>query len=331
MPAPASTPCANGFPEPAPHLSDAARRYFHEAFSRAERDAMRLPPLGDVAAWSRRNGEELRKREAGNAALRARYPVDAQPARLGGIGVTDLRPRRGAMAGKVLLYTHGGGFVGGASHDALDSTLPLCHETGLRIVSIDYTLAPAADHAAIGHQVLAVLAALYAQGLSPADVGMYGDSAGATIAASAMLRARDRGLPLPAGLVLWSPWADLGCSGDAYRTLVDAEPFYATDFLERVARCYAGTSALWDPLVSVLNADYTAGYPPTLIQCGTRELLLSDAVRLHRRMRDAGVEAELDLYDGLWHVFQFKPIDTPEAALARARTGHFLRRRLGLS
>ena len=320
------------FPEPAPHLSAEARQYFAESFSRAERDAMRLPAVDDLEGWRRRNEEELRAREAGNAALLARFAPGIRPACVGGVPVTDIRPRRGEIAGKVLLYTHGGGFVGGAAHDALDSTLPLAEETGLRILSIDYTLAPAADHAVIGEQVVSVLAAVYAQGFGPADVGVYGDSAGATIAASAMLRARDRGLALPSGLVLWSPWADLTCSGDSVRTLADAEPFYTPDaFLATLAQCYAGASAITDPLVSVLYADYASGYPPTLIQCGTRELLLSDSVRLHRRMLDGGVAAELDLYDGLWHVFQFKPVDSPEAVLGRARTARFLLRRLGIS
>ncbi|HSW14449.1 MAG TPA: alpha/beta hydrolase [Solimonas sp.] len=328
-PAPIST---HGFPEPAAHLSEEARRYFRETFSRAERDALRLPAADDVEGFQQRNKEELRRREPMNAALLERYAPELRPIRLGGVAVSDIRPARGALPGKALLYVHGGGFVGGAAHDALDSTLPLAEETGLRILSVDYTPAPEADHALIGEQVLAVLAALYAQGFAPGDIAIYGDSAGATIAASAMLRARARGLPLPAALVLWSPWADLSCGGDSYRTLVDAEPFYTEDtFFAIAARSYAGESALADPLVSVLFADYAPGYLPTLIQCGTRELLLSDAIRLHRRMLDSGVDVELELYDGLWHVFQFKPVDSPEAALARNRTGRFLLRRLGVA
>ena len=320
------------FPEPAPHLSEEAQRFFREAFSRADRDAIQIPAPTDHDGWRQRNAAEMRSREPMNAALLARYSSDLGSIVLGGVGVTDIRPSRGALADKVLLYTHGGGFVGGASHDALDSTLPLAEETGLRILSIDYTPAPGADHTRIGEQVLAVLCALYEQGIPPADVAIYGDSAGATIAAAAMLRARDRGMPLPAALVLWSPWADLTCSGDTYRTLADAEPFYAADtFLTTVARCYAGASELSDPSVSVLFANYASGYMPTLIQCGTRELLLSDAVRLHRRLRDSGVDAELEIYDGLWHVFQYKPIESPEATLARARTGQFLLRRLGVA
>ncbi|MES2490704.1 MAG: alpha/beta hydrolase fold domain-containing protein, partial [Pseudomonadota bacterium] len=270
---------ASGFPEPAAHLSQEAQQYFRDVFSRAERDAMRLPAAEDVDGWQQRNAEEIRKREPMNARLLAQYGSDLQTIKLGGVTVSDIRPKRGVIAGKVLLYTHGGGFVGGASHDALDSTLPLAEETGLRIVSIDYTPAPKADHTFIGEQVLAVLTALYAEGFSARDIAIYGDSAGATIAASAMLRARDRGLPLPAALVLWSPLADMTCSGDSYRTLADSEPFYKEAFLTTGARCYAGKTSLADPLVSVLFADYTPGFLPTLIQCGTRELLLSDAVR----------------------------------------------------
>ncbi|MDM4769880.1 alpha/beta hydrolase [Solimonas sp. SE-A11] len=322
---------ATGFPEPASHLSKEALRYFREMFSRQERDAMQFPAVEDIAGWQRRNREEMGKRESMNAGLLERYGAELQRIHMGGVPVADIRPARGAIPGKALLYVHGGGFVGGAACDALDSTLPLAEETGLRILSVDYTPAPEADHALIGEQVLAVLASLYAQGFSPGDVGIYGDSAGATIAASAMLRARLRGLPLPAALVLWSPWADLTCSGDSYRTLTDAEPFYKEAFLAIGARCYAGESTADDPLVSILFADYAPGYLPTLIQCGTRELLLSDAIRLHRRIQDSGVEAELDIYDGLWHVFQFKPIDSPEAIQARKRTGEFLLQRLGVA
>ena len=322
---------ATGFPDLAPHLSEEARRYFHAAFSRAERDGMQLPDIDDVAGWQLRNTTELSKREAMNAELLARYGAELRSLELGGVAVSDIRPARGAIAGKALLYVHGGGFVGGSASDALDSTLPLAEETGLRILSIDYTTAPDADHARIGEQVLAVLSALYQQGHTPKDLAIYGDSAGATIAAAAMLRARARGLALPAALVLWSPWADLTCSGDTYRTLIDAEPFYTEIFLATAARCYAGNSELSDPLVSVLHADYASGFLPTLIQCGTRELLLSDAVRLHRHMLDSGVDVQLEIYDGLWHVFQFKPIDCPESALARGRTGRYLLQRLGVA
>lgn len=321
---------ATGFPDLAPHLSEEARTYFHTSFSLAERDGARLPSIDDVAGWQRRNAIELSGREARNADLLARYGAELRSLEIGGVAVTDIRPSRGAIDGKALLYVHGGGFVGGSAHDALDSTLPLAEETGLRILSVDYTTAPDADHARIGEQVLCVLAALYEQGYTPSDLAIYGDSAGATIAASAMLRARECGLALPSALVLWSPWADLTCSGDTYRTLVDAEPFYKQAFLAAVARCYAGESELSDPLVSILYADYRSGFLPTLIQCGTRELLLSDSVRLHRHLLDSGVDAQLEIYDGLWHVFQFKPIDCPEAACARRRTGRFLLQRLGL-
>ena len=321
----------HGFPEPAAHLSVEARRYFLEAFSRGARDAERLPAIDDVEGFSRRKSLELRQRVPMNEALLQRYSPHIQTIDLGGVSVSDIRPASGTVEGKVLLYTHGGGFVTGTAGDALDSTLPLAHESGLRILSVDYTTAPEADHARIGEQVVAVLNALYVQGLAPSDIAVYGDSAGAAIAASALLRAREGGLPLPAALVLWSPWADLTRSGDSYLTLADAEPFYADALLATAARAYSGASCLSDPLVSVLFADYTPGWLPTLIQCGTREILLSDSVRLHRRMQDAGADAVLELYDGLWHVFQFKPIDSPEALRARSRTIRFLKQQLGIA
>lgn len=321
-----------GFSDPAPHLSKVAKRYFFDNFSKDQRDGLNLPAPDDFTAWKVRSEAELTARIPMNEALLSEFPATLKPDTLGHVRVTMITPNSIAPTDKRIVYVHGGGFVGGASHDALDSTLPLAHEIGLPIISIDYTLAPHARHDQITDEVVSVLAALYKARANPTDICIYGDSAGATIAGAAMLKAAARDVPLPAALVLWSPWTDLACTGDSYETLKDAEPFYGRKtFLKTAAQCYAGDTNVADPAVSILYADYSADFLPTLIQCGTREMLLSDSVRLHKQMLNQGATVTLDLYDGLWHVFQFKPIDGAEAQAARTRTVNFFRKHLGIA
>jgi acetyl esterase/lipase len=157
---------------------------------------------------------------------------------------------------------------------------------------------------------------------------MMGDSAGGCIAAAATLALRDRGLPVPAALVLLSPCTDLAGGGDTNVTL---EP---VDYLDRATGAanrdaYAGGADLADPLVSPIHGDFTKGYPPVLLQAGTRELLLSDSVRLHRVLRAAGRASRLEIFEGMPHVFQSLFADTPEGQAAWADMTDFWAEYLG--
>jgi acetyl esterase/lipase len=261
--------------------------------------------------------------------LRARYDADLQECRINGVPVVDIRPKGWTDEGKVVVYTHGGGYVGGIASDALDSTLPLATEGSYRIISVSYQLAPHARFPQVTDESCAVLEGLLDAGFGLDDIAILGDSAGGGLAAATALKLRDRGRGLVAALVLWSPWTDLTGSGDSYFTLADAEPFYRYDSLLAAARdCYVGDGNPRHPYASPLFADFSQGFPATLIQVGTRELLLSDAVRLNRALSDAGQYVELDVYEGMWHVFQFKPIDIPEALAARKKSIRFLDQKL---
>ena len=143
----------------------------------------------------------------------------------------------------------------------------------------------------------------------------------------AVLKQRDEGAALPAAVLLFSPWADLSNSGDTALTLPEADPTLSyAGLLANSARAYAGNLDLKDPRVSPLYGDFSKGFPPTLIQDGTRTILLSDSVRSYRALKAAGQDAVIDLYEGMWHVFQGAP--APEAAEALASAGAFLRQRL---
>ena len=130
-----------------------------------------------------------------------------------------------------------------------------------------------------------------------------------------------------AAVLLFSPWADLSNSGDTAITLPEADPTLSYGgLLANSALAYAGGLALTDPRVSPLYADFASGFPPTLIQDGTRTILLSDSVRSYRALKSAGQDVAIDLYEGMWHVFQGAP--APEAADALSSAGAFLRQRL---
>ena len=306
-------------------ISPEARVYFEREFSADRRDGLSYPELHDLAGWRAYNRAELEQRACYNQELRQRYQPLLTGSTLAGVPILDIQPRGWTDNGKVIIYTHGGGYVGGTATDALDSTLPLAEESRLRVISVDYTLAPHAKFPQITDETTAVVRALLNTGYRTQDIAIFGDSAGGGLAASTALKVRDQGLGLLAGVVLWSPWADLTGSGDTYLTLAPVEPFFRFDvLLQRAALAYAGPAGRTHPYASPVFSDFSPGYPRTLIQAGTRELLLSDSVRLYQKMDSAGIPVKLDLYEGMWHVFQFKPIDSPEARRARQVTCEFL-------
>ncbi len=308
-----------------PSISREAAAYFKETFTRAARDGLFYPEPDDREGWTRFNEAAIAERAGYNAALIRRYSPQLERRTVAGVPVVDIRPEEWRHKDKVVVYTHGGGYVGGQAEDALDSTLPLATESGLRIISISYTLAPHAKFQRVTDETVAVLHGLRAEGVAVQDIAILGDSAGGGLAAATALKYRDIHRELLAGVVLWSPWCDLTGGGDSYATLSDVEPFFTyPEHLRKAALAYAEFNQMSNPYASPLFGDFAAGYPPTLIQVGTHELLLSDSVRLYRSLRAAGQSACLDIYDGMWHVFQFKPIDSPEAQAARRRTAEFL-------
>lgn len=223
-----------------------------------------------------------------------------------------------------LLDFHGGGYVYNPGRAGLVIAVWAAHATGLPVTTVDYRMPPEHPYPAALDDCTAVYGALAAD--NPDRLGLIGLSAGGALVASVLLRAREEGLAMSAGAVLLSPWSDLAARSDSLWTLEDLDPSVtSTDGdLDGCAVLYLGDTPREDPLASPVYADYSPDLPPALLVTGTRDLLLSDTVRLHQRMRAGGVHAQLMVYEGMWHGFLYD--DMPEARVAWAEIADFLQR-----
>jgi monoterpene epsilon-lactone hydrolase len=177
--------------------------------------------------------------------------------------------------------------------------------------------------------VVAVWKAVLSSGVKPESIGMMGDSAGAGLAAGSVLKMRDRHLPLPGALYLLSPSVDLSGAGDTSTTLAPVDPVLAPDTSAWSREAYAAVTDQKNPYVSPVYGDYTQAFPPTLIQAGTREMLLSGAVREYQAIRSGGHEAVLDIYEGLPHDWFGLIPQAPETKTAVSRASDFFASHLG--
>jgi acetyl esterase/lipase len=269
---------------------------------------------------ARHDADIARAEPAALAAAKAQN-VSVREAMLGGVPVVEVTPPNYKDDRTVLLHVHGGGFVLGSAKSSLGADVLMSLATGKRSISIDYTVAPRGNWRTVTDQVVAVYKAVLALGYAPHAIGLYGDSAGGNIVPASVFKLRDQALPLPGALVLLSPCVDLNLNGDTETTLREADP--ALDFALNQAflAAYAPAEEYRNPYVSPIYGDFSKGFPPVLIQAGTKELVLSDAVRLFQAVKTSGGSAELDIYEGMTHVFQAYMTGTPEqrAAYTEAR------------
>lgn len=238
-------------------------------------------------------------------------------------------PKR-SNADRVLLCLHGGGFVGGSIYTHRKMFGHLAKAAGARALLVSYRLLPEGVYPAPVDDVEAAYRWLLDQGTAPGHIAFAGDSAGGWLAITVQLRARQRGLPLPAAALLISPWTDLEVSGESYETNRDRDPFFQLQTVRGLARNFLGGAVdPRDPLASPLAADLS-GLGPVYIQVGGDETLLDDARRLDAQARKADVDARLDVFPGMLHTFQMAAGRAPEADDAIRRMAGWVRPRLGL-
>jgi acetyl esterase/lipase len=287
------------------------------------------PAHDDIEAWTAVQGEmEVSGIKRSKPLVDKLKPIVTEM-ELGGVPVLDIKPRNWKDNGKVMLYTHGGAYTLFSARSTLGGAALMADTTGLRVISIDYTLAPHARWQKITDQVVSVFKALREQGYAMKDMAIYGDSAGGSLAAGSVLKMRDKGMGMPAAVVLWSPWSDITDTGDSYVTLKRADPsFFYDKHLKTSADAYADPKDQKHPYVSPVYGDYTKGFPPTLIQGGSKEIFLSNFIRHYQALDTAGQIVKLDIYEGMIHVFQVALAGTPESKTALGKVDAFLKQHL---
>ncbi len=248
--------------------------------------------------------------------------VTVTAAALGGVPTAEITVD-GIEPRHVVLYFHGGVYVMGDAFLAADLASQVGRRTDAKVISVDYRLAPEHPYPAAVDDALAAYEALLHNGIAPSDIAFAGESAGGGLAVATLVNARDHGLPLPAAAFVMSPYADLTLAGTTMETKREVDPLLSREALQpRVTDYTAGQDAALG-LISPIFADLS-GLPPLIIQAGTHEVLLDDAVRLARQAATADVEVTLDITPGVPHVFQaYYPI-LDEAAAALDRAGQLL-------
>ena len=221
---------------------------------------------------------------------------------------------RAHMKKYIILYCHGGGYSTGSSLYARTLTTKLASSTSMDVLCFDYRLAPENPYPAAAQDAMKAWNYLMLLGYGARDVIIAGDSAGGNMALSLVLKLKEEGRLRPRGLVLMSPWTDLTSSGKTHQTRAEVDPVLDAAYLDRMIKGYAEEIDLKDPMISPLFGDFT-GFPPTYIQVGDNEILLSDSTMLHKKMVQENVSVKLDVFKGMWHVFQMSPLKTAYDAM----------------
>jgi acetyl esterase/lipase len=233
------------------------------------------------------------------------------------ITIDGIEPRH------VVLYFHGGVYVLGGAFQAAELASQVGRRTQAKVISVDYRLAPEHPYPAAVDDALAAYEALLHDGVAPSDVALAGESAGGGLSIATLVNARDRGLPMPAAAFVMSPYADLTLAGASMRTKDQVDPLLNRETLQARVTDYTGGHDAASPLISPIFADLS-GLPPLVIQAGSHEVLLDDAVRLAGQAASADVEVTLDTTPGVPHVFQAYHAILDEAAAALDRAGRRL-------
>ncbi len=264
----------------------------------AGRPAFRYPALDDHEAWRKFVAETDAIRLAFYQPRCAALDHERSCYTVAGREVHVARPR-GAPADRAYLNLHGGSLVaGGGALTPIHSDLNAMR-SGVETHTIDYRLPPDHPYPAALDDCLAAYRALLDR--FPANrIVVGGESAGGNLSPAMVLRARDEGLPMPAGVVMISPEVDLTESGDSFRANEDVDVMLKRGLMQ-ANLLYAAGHDLADPYLSPLFGDFTKGFPRSFLQSGTRDLLLSNTVRMHRALRRAGIEAELHVFEAMSH------------------------------
>jgi epsilon-lactone hydrolase len=236
---------------------------------------------------------------------------------------------KGADEGRVLLYAHGGGFIGGSIYTHRKLVGHLAKAVGCRALLYDYPLAHRAKYPAQLDVAMTVWNWLADRGFDAGDIALAGDSCGAVLTYGVLQRLRAQGRPLPVATLIISGWFDMALTAASYETNREKDPAFAKAAVDWLVTNFIGNGDRLDPEVSALYADLT-GFPPVFLQAGADETLVDESRMFAERARQAGVETRLDVFEGMLHSFQMMAGRAPEADDAIGRFATWVRPKLGL-
>jgi len=258
--------------------------------------------------------------------IREKLGVTSEPVTIAGVKAFIVQPRvvPAANRNRLLLHVHGGGYVLSPGEAGTREAVMMAAYGGFRVVSVDYRMPPDAPYPAAMDDAMAVYRELI-KTTDPARMAIFGTSTGGGMTLAMVLRAKDEKLPLPAAIAPGTPWADLAETGDTYFTheFVDNVLVSWKGWLGRAALLYANGRDLRDPQLSPIYGDFT-NFPPAILTSGTRDLFLSNTVRVHRKLRQAGVEAVLQVFEGQSHAQYYADPFGPETIDYHGEVARFL-------
>ena len=237
---------------------------------------------------------------------------------------------KGAALDRVLICTHGGGYVTGSMYSHRKMFGHLAKATGCRALIVDFRRAPEHTHPAQVEDAVKVYEWLLGTGIKPEHIATTGDSAGGGLCTTSLIALRDKGVPLPAACMPMSPYYDLEFVGESMKTNIERDCLVSQEIVDTMAATFLGSASPTDPLANPLYAD-VGGLPPIYIQVGGDEALLDDSVRFEAKARAAGIETKLDVFPEMQHVFQFMAGRAPEADQAIDAMANWVRPKLGLA
>jgi len=229
-----------------------------------------------------------------------------------------------AAANRVILYAHGGFFINGSCKASRNFCASFAHECACTLFLPEYRLAPEYPFPAGLEDLFTVYRGLVKKyAIHPASIVIAGDGAGAALVTALVHYLKQKKLPLPAALVLISPWLDIACLNEETDTLRKQDKFLLKEALQAAAGRYTASDNFQNPLVSPIYGSF-AGFPPVFIQCGGKEILAADAKALAQKIEAAGGSVQLDIWPEMWHFFQAMDAQAKEAHLAVEKMGQWV-------
>lgn len=217
----------------------------------------------------------------------------------------------------IILYFHGGAYITGNLNYARIISAKLAFVTGIDVLAIEYRLAPENPYPSQLEDAVKAWNYLIDNGYSSNNISIAGESAGGNLVLSLMHYFKIHEMNFPTSLVCMSPWTDLLSKGESYETKKDIDPMITIEFLKSAVEVYALDNDLSNPLISPIYGNFK-GFPPTLIQVGSNEILLSDSLRLKDKLTDVGADCHIEIWKGMWHVFQMFPMKRATRAIQNA-------------